>query len=152
MEPRRLVLNSRWARPYPPVRWVGVWVLLLFFAVLLSAGHAAQSDTVQLNAEQTAWLTQHKEQVFSVGFDPFGGVDSFELRGQRMGFLHLLLADIQKRTGLKLALAESTGWDAAYSRFVAGKIDILYGANAKSPCAVRATRNYLLHQRGRSRR
>ncbi len=130
MEPRHLVLKSSWARPCPPGRWMGVWVLLLFFTVLLSTGHAAQPDTVQLNAEQHAWLTQHKEQTFSVGFDPFGGVDSFALRGQRMGFLHLLLADIHKRTGLKLIPAESTGWDDAYGRFVAGKIDVLYGANA----------------------
>ncbi len=47
----------------------------------------------------------------------------------------------KKRTGIQLTPAESTAWDAAYSRFVAGKIDILYGANdtpeRKRPCALR---------------
>ena len=130
MEQRRLVLYSGWSQPSRTVRWTCGWVLLLVLTFILSAGHAAQPDTIELNAEQSTWLAQHKEQSFSVGFDPFGGVDSFELRGQRMGFLHLLLADIRKRTGLKLTPAESTGWDDAYSRFVAGKIDVLYGANA----------------------
>lgn len=106
------------------------WACLLLLAMLLPAAQAAPDTGVPLTAEQTNWLTQHKNQTFTVGFDPFGGVDSFELRGKRYGFLHLLLADIHKQTGLRLVPADSAGWDDAYSRFVAGKIDILYGANA----------------------
>ena len=116
MEQRRLVQYSGWAQPLRPVRCILGWVLLLVFTFLFSVGHAAQPDTIEFNAEQRTWLAQHKEQSFSVGFDPFGGVDSFELRGQRMGFLHLLLEDIQKRTGLKLTPAESSGWDDAYRK------------------------------------
>ena len=113
------------------VRLCKAWwaCLLLLFALLLPSATAASSTGVQLNAEQTAWLAQHKDQTFTTGFDPFGGVDSFELRGKRYGFMHLLLADIQKQTGLRLVPATSTDWDDAYNRFVAGKIDILYGAN-----------------------
>ena len=130
MEPRRPVLYKVAEQKSRSIRWTFGWLFLFFSVFFHSLGQAAQSESLELKPEQRAWLTQHKEQSFSVGFDPFGGVDSFELRGQRMGFLHLLLADIQKRTGLKLTPAESTGWDDAYSRFVAGKIDVLYGANA----------------------
>lgn len=130
MEQRRAVRYSGGARPSGPVKWTFAWIVLLYFTFHVSTGHAAQPDSIQLSPEQGAWVAQHQGQPLTVGFDPFAGVDSFELRGQRMGFLHLLLADIQKRTGLKLVPAESTGWDDAYSRFVAGKIDVLYGANA----------------------
>jgi diguanylate cyclase (GGDEF)-like protein len=106
------------------------WACLLLIAMLLPNAQAAAGLGIPLTAEQTAWLSQHKSQTFTVGFDPFGGVDSFELRGKRHGFLHLLLADIQKKTGLRLVPANSSGWDDAYSRFVEGKVDILYGANA----------------------
>ena len=106
------------------------WACLLLLAMLLPTAQAAPGTGVPLTTEQTNWLTQHKNQTFTVGFDPFGGADSFELRGKRYGFLHLLLADIHKQTGLRLVPADSAGWDDAYSRFVAGKIDILYGANA----------------------
>ncbi|QTN29820.1 transporter substrate-binding domain-containing protein [Rhodoferax sp. AJA081-3] len=103
--------------------------LLLAAAMLLPTVHAAAGAGIPLTTEQTAWLDHNKAQTFTVGFDPFGGVDSFELRGKRHGFLHLLLADIHKQTGLRLVPANSSDWDDAYSRFVAGKIDILYGAN-----------------------
>ncbi len=103
--------------------------LLLLFTVLLPGAYAAQPASDPLHAEQAAWLAQHKNQTFTVGFDPLGGVDSFELRGKRYGFLYLLLADIQKQTGLRLVPANNSDWDDAYNQFVAGKIDILYGAN-----------------------
>ncbi|MES2582201.1 MAG: transporter substrate-binding domain-containing protein [Pseudomonadota bacterium] len=103
---------------------------LLLLALLLSGLATAQTPGIQLSAEQKAWLAQHQTKPLTVGFDPFSGMDSFELRGKRYGFLHLLLADIQKKTGLRLVPANSAGWDDAYSRFTEGKIDILYGANA----------------------
>ena len=107
-----------------------VWACLLMAAVLMPTAQAATGAGIALTAEQTSWLAQHKSKTFTIGFDPLGGVDSFELRGKRYGFLHLLLADIHKQTGLRLVPADSSDWDDAYSRFVAGKIDILYGANA----------------------
>ncbi len=106
------------------------WACLLLLALLLPSLGTAQTPSIQLSAAQQAWLTQHQSKPLTVGFDPFGGVDSFELRGKRYGFLHLMLADIQQKTGLRLVPANSAGWDDAYSRFTEGKIDILYGANA----------------------
>ena len=107
-----------------------MWACLVLATLMLPTARAAGGAGIVLTAQQTAWVNQHSAQTFTVGFDPFGGVDSFELRGKRYGFLHLMLADIQQQTGLRLVPADSTGWDDAYSRFVGGKIDILYGANA----------------------
>ena len=89
------------------------WACLLLFALLLPAAFAAPSPAIALSAEQNSWLAQHKGQTFTVGFDPFGGVDSFELRGKRYGFLYLLLSDLEKQTGLRLVPATSADWDEA---------------------------------------
>lgn len=111
--------------------WTGLLTnALLQFVLLLPTWTAAQPAAITFSAEQQAWIAQHQSRALPVGFDPFGGVDSFELRGKRYGFLHLMLADIQQKTGLRLVPANSAGWDDAYSQFVQGKVDILYGANA----------------------
>ena len=90
---------------------------------------SAQTTPLQLNAEEQAWIAAHREQAFTVAFDPYAGMDAFDFRGKHTGFLPALLADMQAQLGLRLFLAEVSGWDEAYNRFIHGKIDILYGAN-----------------------
>ncbi|QDL56482.1 diguanylate cyclase domain-containing protein [Rhodoferax aquaticus] len=82
-----------------------------------------------MSAEEQSWLTAQQGKTYTVGFDPFAGMDSFEFRGKRVGLLHSLLADVRGQLGLNVVPAQVKGWDDAYSRFVAGHIDILYGAN-----------------------
>ena len=89
----------------------------------------AASAAVQLSDEERAWIDQHRYRSLTVGFDPFAGMDSFEFRGQRMGLLPALLQDMQAQLGLRLVPADVKGWDDAYSRFLRGEIDVLYGAN-----------------------
>jgi len=105
--------------------------LLLVVAACLVAGWAAAapSPDLQLSAEERSWLAAQRGKTYTVGFDPFAGMDSFEFRGKRIGLLHSLLADMQVQLGLNVVPAQVRGWDDAYSRFVAGQIDILYGAN-----------------------
>nr|WP_315479420.1 transporter substrate-binding domain-containing protein [uncultured Rhodoferax sp.] len=102
--------------------------LLLASCVLVGQAHAAPG--LQLNADEQAWLAAHRGKTYTVGFDPFAGMDSFEFRGHRVGLLHDLLKDMQAQLGLHVVPAQVKGWDDAYNRFVAGDIDILYGANA----------------------
>jgi diguanylate cyclase (GGDEF)-like protein len=90
---------------------------------------AAAPSQVQLGSEEQAWLDANRGKTFSVGFDPVAGMDYFEFRGKHTGLLPALMADIETELGLKLVLANVKGWDDAYTRFVAGQIDILYGAN-----------------------
>jgi diguanylate cyclase (GGDEF)-like protein len=90
---------------------------------------AAPAAALTLSPEQNQWIAQQGQRPLQVGFDPYSGIDSFVLRGKRQGFLHLLLQDIQAQTGLNLVAADTEGWDEAYTGFVEGKTDILYGAN-----------------------
>lgn len=106
-----------------------VFLLAFGCAPALAATGAAPPSVIQLSAQEQAWLVANRNKTFSVGFDPFAGLDYFEFRGQRSGLLPALIADIEAQLGLKLELANIRDWDDAYSRFVAGKLDILYGAN-----------------------
>lgn len=103
--------------------------VLLMLALVGGVAYAQAAGGVTLTVEQSAWMTAHRDQTWTVGFDPLAGVDSFDFRGRRVGVLPALLNDIQAQLGLKLVQAKVTGWDDAYSQFVAGKIDVLYGAN-----------------------
>ena len=103
--------------------------LLLVAGCLLAGAAQAAAPGLQLSAEEQAWLQAHRGRTYSVGFDPFAGMDSFEFRGKRVGLLHDLLKDMQAQLGLNVVLAQVKGWDDAYNRFVAHDIDILYGAN-----------------------
>ncbi|TXH89305.1 MAG: transporter substrate-binding domain-containing protein [Rhodoferax sp.] len=114
------------------VRWGHgrrLWAGLLVLATALFGGVGAAQATLALTPQQSAWIAQQQGKVFSVGFDPYAGMDSFVLQGKRQGLLHLLLQDMAQETGLRLVPADSKDWDAAYQRFVGGKSDILYGAN-----------------------
>ncbi|MFY7866811.1 diguanylate cyclase domain-containing protein [Roseateles sp.] len=101
----------------------GLWVCL----ALGSSAWAA--NAIQLSAEEEAWISEHRGQVLTVGFDPFSGMDSFMLRGKPLGLLPSLLEDMKLQLGLQLRPAEVKNWDDAYTQFLQGKIDVLYGAN-----------------------
>lgn len=108
--------------------WLRMAVLLALSGLATGLAQAAP-EGLQLSAEEQTWLAAHRGKTYTVGFDPFAGMDSFEFRGARIGLLHSLLKDMQEQLGLRVVPAQVKGWDDAYSRFVRGDIDILYGAN-----------------------
>jgi diguanylate cyclase (GGDEF)-like protein len=120
-----LVLNEWRARlrQYRIALMAGVLLSLATLSV------QASSVPLTLTAEQTRWIEAQGDKVFSVGFDPYAGMDDFEFRGQRVGLLPNLLKDMQATLGLRFAKADRVDWDDAYSGFMRGDIDILYGAN-----------------------
>ena len=103
-------------------------LVLLATAAMGLAAHAHPSS-LDLTAEESAWIDAHRETVFTVAFDPFAGMDSFAIRGEKTGLLHALLDDLHAQTGLRLVLTDARSWSDAYHRFTTGKADILYGAN-----------------------
>lgn len=109
------------------MRGLGLWLLGCCVAVAILAAPVASS--VQLTPDEQSWLAAQRDKTFTVGFDPYAGLDSFEFRGKHLGLLPELLKDMQVQLGLHLEPAQAKGWDDAYQRFVGGQIDILYGAN-----------------------
>lgn len=102
-----------------PRLWIGLGALLW----------VQTAHSIQLDAQESAWVAAHQQQTLTVGFDPFSGMDSFSLRGKKLGLLPALLQDMKQQLGLQLVPAEVKNWDDAYTRFLQGKIDVLYGAN-----------------------
>ena len=109
------------------MRGLGLWLLGCCVAVAALAAPVASS--VQLTPDEQSWLASQRDKTFTVGFDPYAGLDSFDFRGKHLGLLPELLKDMQVQLGLHLEPAQAKGWDDAYQRFVGGQIDILYGAN-----------------------
>ena len=107
-------------------RWLCAWIAGWCVASSVLAGPAVP---LALSADEHAWLTAQTGKTFTVGFDPYAGLDSFEFKGRRIGLLPELLKDLQSQTGLRVIPADAKSWDDAYQRFVGGQIDILYGAN-----------------------
>ncbi len=116
----RLLLVLR-PRPFVLVAVVG--------CLVVAGAGAGEKSSVVLTPEEAAWVAAHRETVFSVGFDPYAGMDVFDFQGRRTGFLPALLEDMQAQLGLRLALAEVKTWNDAYRAFEHGRIDVLYGAN-----------------------
>ena len=119
---------------YSVFAWLllGLRQFLLVMAVVWASAvpsFGAETSGIALTPEETAWVEAHRETVFSVGFDPYAGMDVFEFQGRRIGFLPALLDDMQAQLGLRLAPAEVKTWNDAYSGFEHGRIDVLYGAN-----------------------
>ncbi|MEJ6001121.1 diguanylate cyclase [Paucibacter soli] len=102
---------------------------LLPLLLCMAGASATAAGAVKLSEAERGWIAAHQQQVFTVGFDPFAGMDSFEFRGRRIGLLPALLDDMRTQLGLSLVPAEVKSWDDAYSRFVQGRIAVLYGAN-----------------------
>jgi len=114
-------------------RWCWACVVCVLLLEMGGAPQAAIAGTtpvaVQLNFEEQAWLAANRDKTFSIGFDPVAGLDYFEFRGQHTGLLPAMTADIEHQLGLKLVPVKVKDWDDAYTRFLAGQLDVLYGAN-----------------------
>ena len=104
-------------------------VFLLAMASASANATVVAPSRVQLSSEEQAWLAAHHDETFTVGFDPFAGLDYFDFRGHHAGLLPALLADMKTQLGLNVVTANIQNWNDAYTRFVAGQLDILYGAN-----------------------
>ncbi len=105
------------------------YVALVVGVFLSLATLGAGASSITLTAAQTRWIEAQGDKVFTVGFDPYAGMDDFEYRGKRVGLLTNLLKDMHETLGLRFAKADVTDWDSAYSGFVRREVDILYGAN-----------------------
>ena len=114
----------------PCVRWLSLCLLSgCVLAAAAQAGPSAPAAPLQFSADEQTWLLAQRGKTFTVGFDPYAGLDSFEFRGKRIGLLPELLKDMEAQLGLHVVPAQVSGWDDAYQRFVGGQINILYGAN-----------------------
>ena len=103
---------------------------LLLWLCYLSVAAAQTNNTVQLTAQEQAWLKQNPEVLVggSLDWTPFNFTDR---QGNYRGIANDYLTLIAANTGLKYRVISDT-WDANLARIKAGEIHIL-GAVYKTP-------------------
>ena len=97
--------------------------------------YAKRSDMAALSMEESSWLTRRLKNKSPVMVDfspwPFPLMDK---KGNPIGFVADLLAEIEQRTGLKLAVQPQTDIKTAEAKFLRGDTDlwIPYPVNASA--------------------
>jgi len=104
-------------------------LLIIIGLILFSSTVFADSSKSLLSSEEQTWVEAHRDTTFTVGLDPYTGMDYYDFQKHRTGFLPRILEDIRKQLGVNLVVADVSSWNDSYRDFLNGKIDVLYGAN-----------------------
>lgn len=103
-------------------------VAILFLVLILVRGIAFSSD--EYTEEEKEWLDEHRGQQFTLGLDPYAGMEYFELYGEQKGYLPDVIARIEDALDIQIHIVADKPWGEVYQELANGQIDILFGANA----------------------
>lgn len=101
-------------------------ILLCFIFLLFSSFCFGETDFTE---EQIEWLSLNKDQVFTLGLDPYSGMDYFDFRAEKKGYIIQVTKLIEEETGLSIEIIGDSTWGAVYEGLLEDTVDILFGAN-----------------------
>lgn len=101
---------------------------IIMFAVL-GTHTIADSRNIQLTNEEAEWLELHKNETLYLGLDPYSGMDYFDHRGQKKGYVIHLADLIESELGIRIEIVGDKSWGQVYDGLDNGSVDILFGAN-----------------------
>jgi len=104
-------------------------LIFIFINILFSYSSYALSSSIQFTKEELNFLKAHENETFLLGLDPYSGMDYFEFRGQKAGFLLDVIKLIERETKINIEIASEKSWGEAVSGLSTRDIDILFGAN-----------------------
>ncbi|MGB3366585.1 MAG: transporter substrate-binding domain-containing protein [Acidaminobacteraceae bacterium] len=104
------------------------YLVLVFITLILTTSVSFASDT-EFTIEEESWLKEHSGETFTLGLDPYSGMDYFEFRGEKRGYLIDVVEQLRNDTGLNIRIIGDSTWGKVYDEFLDGDIDILFGAN-----------------------
>ena len=107
----------------------GIVLMLLFFLSMSIVTTLAQSDNLQLTTQEKQWLKENKGKEFALGLDPLSGIEHFEYKGQKSGYVYDLVKAINKDLDINIRVEATKSWGEVFDQFKNGQIDILIGAN-----------------------
>ncbi len=107
----------------------GIVLMLIFFLSMLMKTALAQSDNLQLTTEEIQWLKENKGQHFILGLDPLSGIEHFEYKQQKYGYIYDLVKAINRDLDINIRVEATKSWGEVFDQFKNGQIDILIGAN-----------------------
>jgi len=107
----------------------GIVLILIFFLSILIKTTLAKSDDLQLTTEEIHWLQENKGKSFTLGLDSLSGMEHFEYKDQRYGYIYDLVKAINRDLGINVRVEATKSWGEVFDEFKAGTVDILIGAN-----------------------
>lgn len=103
--------------------------LPVIFLIMILISSTSFADDVEFTIEEKNWIKEHSGETFTLGLDPYSGMDYFEFRGLQTGYVVSVSKLIEKELGIKIDIVGNSSWGAVYSDFLSGDLDILFGAN-----------------------
>lgn len=102
-------------------------LISLFFIIITSIFFAYGYE---LTDQEIEYINKHKDYTFKLGLDPYSGMDYFEFRDMKQGYIIDVVKIIKEETGLSIDIIGDQTWGKVYNGLINGEIDILFGANA----------------------
>ena len=105
------------------------FVIIFINGFFVSLSMASSSD-IAFTKEELNFIDAHQNETFLLGLDPYSGMDYFEFKNKKTGFLLDVLSLIKRETKLNIKIASEKSWGEALNGLSSGDIDILFGANS----------------------
>lgn len=102
-----------------------ITIIILFSNIVFSS----DKNKIGLTEEEWQWLESNKYRTFTLGIDPYSGIEHFEYEGKEKGYLINFIKVLNQDLGLNVKLEATKTWGEVYSGLQEGNIDILLGAN-----------------------
>jgi len=103
---------------------------LLILICLLLITLSLTTFAYEFTDQEIEYIKNYKNQTFTLGLDPYSGMDYFMFRGIEKGYIIDVVKIIEKETGLKIDIIGNQSWGKVYNGLIDGNVDILFGANA----------------------
>lgn len=108
--------------------WAFIILSILIYSIAGNLSFAADFWDA-LNDDEQKWLLEHRDETFSLGLDPYSGMDYFNLFDQKKGYLIDVVKLIEQELNIHIDIIEDQTWGEVYSGLLEGRVDILFGAN-----------------------
>lgn len=101
----------------------------IIFLLLFFSSAKAETNGPIFSDDESKWLRQNNGKAFTVGIDPYSGIEYFTYDEDKKGYMEPLLKIISDDLGIDLKLKIYDSWSEVYSELQRGNIEILCGAN-----------------------
>ncbi|MCK8060121.1 MULTISPECIES: diguanylate cyclase domain-containing protein [unclassified Fusibacter] len=82
-----------------------------------------------LTPEETQWLKVNKNKIYTLGLDPYAGIEFFYDGDHSKGYMLEFTDYLNEELGLTIEVVDDLSWGAVYNGLHSGEIDLLFGAN-----------------------
>lgn len=104
-------------------------VILGIFFIVMAMFTSVYADDYDLTEDELNWLEENKDKKFTLGLDPYSGMDFFEFRNKQVGYIVDVVKMIEDDLDIDIEIIGDSTWGIVYQQLLDAEIDILFGAN-----------------------